>query len=101
MSETEETFDMCCQRIADNMVGKEFAAETTKLIDKGYRLGKITTDRASGQSTVLITKGSHETRLQYKITFNWKEPYPGMNVPHVILACQWNPPLRPAPFEVR
>jgi broad-specificity NMP kinase len=101
MSETEEAIDMSCELAAANMVGKDFDVLLKELEAKGYHSGKIVNNRKAGTSTVLITNGSHETRLQYKVTFDWKEKYPGMSEPNKVVACKWIKPLRPEPFEVR
>lgn len=100
-SEIEETMDAGREMAAGQMVGKEYGALLKEMAGKGYRPGKLVNHRESGTGTVLLTNGSHETRLQYKITFNWKERYPGMSEPDKVIACQWVKPLRPEPFEVR
>jgi hypothetical protein len=101
MSETEEAIDIGCECAAKGMVGQDFPELLKRLEAKGYKSGKVIHNRQKGTSTVLITNGSHETRLQYKVTFNWKEKFPGMASPNKVVDCKWVKPLRPEPFEVR
>ena len=101
MSEVEEAIDLGCARAAESMVGKDFQSLMAKMKSNGYHDGKVVSNRKEGTSTVFVTKGSHETRLQYKITFNWREKCPGMLVLDQVVACKWIEPLRPEPFEVR
>jgi hypothetical protein len=97
----EEVMDLCHERMATQMVGKEYRELLAEMGKKGYRAGKVVNHREAGTGTVLLTNGSHETRMQYRVIFNWKEKYPGMSEPDKVIACQWVKPLRPEPFEVR
>ena len=101
MSETEETMDNGYEMVAEKMVGMDFNTLLKQMEAKGYKGGKVVHNRKEGTSTVFITNGSHETRLQYKVTFDWKEKYPGMLEPNKVVACKWMRPFRPEPFEVR
>ena len=101
MTETEEAIDIGCEMAAAKMVGMDFCTLLQQMTNKGYKSGKVISNRRDGTSTVLLTNGSHETRLQYKVTFNWKEKFPGMSSPNKVTACKWVKPLRPEPFEVR
>ena len=100
MTETEEAIDIACQMKAEKMVGKDFTILLKTMEALGYHGGKVMHNRKEGTSTVYITSGSHETRLQYKVTFDWKEKCPGMSEPNKVVACKWIRPLRPEPFEV-
>ena len=101
MSETEETMDNGYEMVAEKMVGMDFNTLLKQMEAKGYKGGRVVHNRKEGTSTVFITNGSHETRLQYKCTFDWKEKYPGMLEPNKVVACKWMRPFRPEPFEVR
>ena len=101
MSETEELVDIGCEMAAEKMVGKDFNTLLKQMEAKGYKGGRVVHNRKEGTSTVFITNGSHETRLKYKVTFDWKEKCPGMSEPNKVVTCKWIRPLRPEPFEVR
>ena len=101
MSETEEAVDIGCEMAAEKMVGMDFNTLLKQMEAKGYKGGRVVHNRKEGTSTVFITNGSHETRLQYKVTFDWKEKFPGMSEPNKVVTCKWIRPLRPEPFEVR
>lgn len=101
MSEVDEAVDLGCERSAEQMVGQDFTALLARMKAKGYHDGRVIRNRKEGTATVFITKGSHETRLQYKVTFNWREKSSGMMEPDKVIECKWIKPLRPEPFEVR
>ena len=101
MSETEELVDIGCEMTAEKMVGMDFKTLLKQMEDKGYKGGRLIHNRREGTSTVFITNGSHETRFQYKVTFDWKEKFPGMSEPNKVVACKWMRPFRPEPFEMR
>ena len=101
MTELENAVDIGCEMAAEKMVGMYFNTLLKQMEAKGYKGGKVVHNRKEGTSTVFITNGSHETRFQYKVTFDWKEKCPGMSEPNKVVACKWIRPLRPEPFEVR
>lgn len=101
MSETEKAVDNTCEMAAKKMVGMDFNTLLKQMKAKGYKGGRVVHNRKEGTSTVFITNGSHESRFQYKVKFDWKEKFPGMSEPNKVVACKWIRPLRPEPFEVR
>lgn len=101
MSETEYAEDIGCEMAAEKMVGMDFNTLLKQMEAKGYKGGRVVHNRNDCTSTVFITNGSHETRLQYKVTFDWRERFPGMSEPNKVVACKWMRPFRPEPFEVR
>jgi hypothetical protein len=101
MKKTEDAVDIVCEMAAEKMVGMDFNTLLKQMEGKGYKGGRLIHNRKDGTSTVFITNGNHETRFQYKVTFGWKEKFPGMSEPDKVVACKWIRPLRPEPFEVR
>lgn len=101
MSETEELMDLGCQKAAESMIGQDFHTMLMDMRMRGYIGGKIIRNRKERTGTVTITKGHHENRLQYLVTFNWRERTRGIMEPDKVIACKWIKPLRPEPFEVR
>lgn len=101
MSETEELIDLGYKRSAAQMVGQDFQALLLDMQSRGYSGGKIVSNRKDGTGTVTITKGHHESRMQYVVTFNWRERIRGIKEPDKVISSKWIKPLRPEPFEVR
>ncbi len=86
---------------AERMVGKMFNHVLASLESKGYVAGRRIANRAENTTTVTITKGSHEVRSMFKVTFSWDPGSCGISVPGKIVACSWIRPLKVAPNEVR
>lgn len=86
---------------AERMVGKRFNTALEFLESKGYVAGRRVPNRAENTTTVTVTKGSHETRSMFKVTFAWEPGSCGISVPGRIVSCTWIRPLKVAPNEVR
>jgi hypothetical protein len=97
-----DDIDVFCEQWAAKMVGQPFEELQEQLESKGYSMAsKLIRVPGSPTGTVLVAKGHHEHKMQFRITFSWKEKYHGMSVPDKVTAAKWIRPMRPEPFEVR
>ena len=89
------------QYTAEHMPGKKFNDVQKKMIADGYVATRRIQDRKSKKTTVTMTKGNHEDRSMFLITFNWDVGSCGVMVPGTIVSASWVPPLKPEPYEVK